>query len=94
MSPHGTNSRYSQGCRCDDCRAAHNAYAKARYARTKDQRTAPREALQRTLTALSRIAVIHHPDPDVPSTCNECGRNVPCPTRQAVLEAVPAKAAS
>lgn len=32
---HGTNSSYSQGCRCDACRRAHADYAKARRERKK-----------------------------------------------------------
>jgi hypothetical protein len=26
MTAHGTNGRYSQGCRCDPCTDAHSAY--------------------------------------------------------------------
>jgi hypothetical protein len=26
MSPHGTSSRYGQGCKCKECRAAHATY--------------------------------------------------------------------
>lgn len=29
-TPHGTDRKYSSGCRCDKCRAAHNVTAKAR----------------------------------------------------------------
>ena len=28
--PHGTRARYAKGCRCDDCRAANNAYERMR----------------------------------------------------------------
>jgi len=31
MTEHGTRSRYSKGCRCDDCRAASRAYHNAYY---------------------------------------------------------------
>ena len=30
MSACGTNSRYSMGCRCDGCKAAHSAYERDR----------------------------------------------------------------
>ena len=29
-APHGSNSRYSRGCRCDPCRIAHRTYRRAR----------------------------------------------------------------
>lgn len=29
-NPHGTDSRYSRGCRCDSCRHAHTQYAASR----------------------------------------------------------------
>lgn len=36
---HGRYSTYSHGCRCDECRAAHAAYKRARYQPlTKDVR--------------------------------------------------------
>lgn len=30
-SPHGTLTRYTQGCRCDECRAASREYARKKY---------------------------------------------------------------
>ena len=33
MQTHGTDSSYSRGCRCDECRAAHAAYMRDYYAR-------------------------------------------------------------
>ena len=35
---HGTVSGYNAGCRCDDCRAAINAYHRARRAAAADRR--------------------------------------------------------
>lgn len=32
---HGTTGGYRKGCRCDDCRMAHNAYKRDQYARAK-----------------------------------------------------------
>jgi hypothetical protein len=32
LADHGTHTRFGQGCRCGDCRDAHNAYARERYA--------------------------------------------------------------
>lgn len=32
-SPHGTRSRYTGGCRCDECRDANRAYAAAQHRR-------------------------------------------------------------
>jgi hypothetical protein len=34
-SKHGSASRYSAGCRCDECRGANNAYQRAHYAAKK-----------------------------------------------------------
>jgi hypothetical protein len=33
---HGTRTRYTQGCRCDDCKSAHNAYQRDYRSRCAD----------------------------------------------------------
>jgi hypothetical protein len=50
-SAHGTRSRYTQGCRCDGCRAANLAYSKAYIAARPEKadrrRETSREAMRR-----------------------------------------------
>jgi hypothetical protein len=38
---HGTRTRYTQGCRCDDCRSAHAAYQRDYRERRADGGAAP-----------------------------------------------------
>ena len=38
FAPHGTNTRYAHGCRCEPCRAARREYTRTLAARRRDQR--------------------------------------------------------
>jgi hypothetical protein len=51
--PHGTLTRWLEGCDCDECREAQNDAAKARF-RRKAQKRLPAEVRQELLDAIHR----------------------------------------